>query len=25
VDDLLNVPGIGPAKFAAMKSKIRVS
>jgi len=25
VDDLLNVPGIGPAKLAAMKSKIRVS
>ena len=25
VDDLLNVPGIGPAKLTAMKSKIRVS
>ncbi len=25
VDDLLNVPGIGPAKLAAMKSKIRAS
>lgn len=25
IEDLMNVPGIGPAKFAAMKSKVSVS